>query len=161
SVVTLLVMSIGLAGGLVIKIAADDPWISKAPFDSLPVEGWQLSWANMLVSNWKVQQPHRLWLAALALSAFVSTAVVVVHRGRTGVTLACLAAIGAGSAAFLFMGTRLWIAMNQGDYRYSMPSLLLFQLAVFAPMLSPFRVRLGSPFVRRAVYLLAATLVFG
>jgi hypothetical protein len=158
AILSAVAVTAGLAGGWAIRACVDDPWIMPTSFDTLPVERWPLMWGTMAASNWRVHWPYRLWLAALALAALVG--ILFAIRLRRGVVRDCVAPLGAAAAAFLFMGTRLWVEINGGDYRYSMPSLLLLQMVAFALMLAPARDRLAAPRARLAADALVCVLVF-
>jgi hypothetical protein len=161
SILSLVVLLIGLAGGWAIKFFVNDPWIEPTMMTTAPRVRWMFAWEQMLKNNWSVQDPNHFWLLALGFGALAGVAVALTRRRSAEVALACIAPAAAALSAFLFMGTRLWVEFNQYDYRYSMPSLLFLQMAAFAPMLSVLREWLAVAWIRRAAYLLSSVVVFG
>lgn len=108
---------------------------------ALPIAQYLGSWGRWLSEMWVATAPHDWPLAVLGAAVVAAVWILVPAARRTLGTASQLAVLLVLAAIlyWLFFGRMRWIAMNDYNFRYAIPSAMLLQGAVVALALAPLR----------------------
>jgi hypothetical protein len=142
----LAVLAIGTAVGVALKAlgTAETGPDGSTPIAGLYAQHWPWAWGRLAANLWEALAAGP-WLVVLLAAA----AAGLLGLGRDGrsaavksIHCAAAAALLAGLANALFLGTRTWLFWNQFAYRYLLPSFLCAQVGLMAVALGPLAGRL-------------------
>jgi hypothetical protein len=132
-----------LAGMALTKLSIHHP----TTFARIPPRGWPHAWTRMVEQTWLALAPGT-WLGVLTTVAVLAVVVnlVCAAPGSTIPWREAAALLSTALLVALYMGTRLWLKLNDYAPRYLLPSLILVQAALSILIVKP----LGGTILARA-----------
>jgi hypothetical protein len=124
---TLVLLAAGYVIGQALMGLAD---YHPTDLSALPASEWPRAWRELLRVSSRALGPP-VWPVAMALELVVGFAGLIgIGRGRIGRSgWSALALLATSTALWLLMGTRMWVKINDYEFRYLFPSILLVQTA--------------------------------
>jgi hypothetical protein len=122
---------------------------------------WPEAWRGLALNTWVTAvEPGQKGFALLGAVAATLLLVPAIRRRSAGPLRATLILVSAGAVYGLFMGTLEWVLHNYFCFKYWIPVIFFFMVALASAVLGP-SAALAGPRARRVLWLLAAPALLG